>query len=134
MGRRPSSSSLSSMPAALLQKELRRRQRSLRTLARRRATLARRLAALDAQIVAAGGTSGKGLGSGRTRPHNTTTLVDALSKVLKGTTKGVSEAADAVLKSGYRTGAANFRVMVNSTLLKHRKRFKKVSRGMYTAA
>ena len=122
------------MPAAVLHKELRRRQRSLGTLQKRRARLARKLAALDAQITAAGGTASKGGGVGRVRPRNETNLVDALAKVLKGATKGVSEAAEAVQKAGYRTGAANFRGIVNQALIKHRKRFKKVARGQYTAA
>jgi hypothetical protein len=47
---------------------------------------------------------------------------------------GVSEAADAVLKAGYQTNAANFRTIVNQTLIKNRSMFKKVGRGQYTAA
>jgi len=47
---------------------------------------------------------------------------------------GVTEAAEAVKKAGYKTNAANFRVIVNQALLKHRNKFKKVERGQYTAA
>jgi hypothetical protein len=47
---------------------------------------------------------------------------------------GVTEAATAVQKAGYTTNAANFRTIVNACLIKHKKLFKKVSRGQYTAA
>jgi len=49
-----------------------------------------------------------------------------------GKTMGVSEAADAVQRAGYKTSAANFRTIVNQTMLKSPK-IKKVSRGQYTA-
>jgi hypothetical protein len=68
------------------------------------------------------------------RPQNSVNLADALVGVLKGKTLGVSEAADAVLKSGYQTNAANFRTIVNQTLIKNRSMFKKVGRGQYTAS
>jgi hypothetical protein len=61
-------------------------------------------------------------------------LVEALAAVLKGKTMTVSNAAEAVKKSGYKTNAANFRVMVNQTFIKHRNIFKKVSHGHYTTA
>ena len=54
--------------------------------------------------------------------------------VLKGKTMGVTEVAQAVQQAGYRTSAANFRVIVNQSLIKHRRLFKKVARGKYTAA
>jgi hypothetical protein len=60
-------------------------------------------------------------------------LVDALHKALKGKELGVSEVMKAVLDDGYKTSAENFRVMVNQALLKHTDKFKKVSRGLYTA-
>jgi hypothetical protein len=39
-----------------------------------------------------------------------------------------------VLASGYVTTSPNFRTIVNQTFIKNRSRFKKVSRGRYTAA
>lgn len=130
MARRSSGSSLSSLPIAQLQAELRRRQRGVGSLIRRRDKLAAKLAALNEQISAAGG-SGGGM---RVRPQNATNLVEALCKVLDGKTMGVTEVADAVRKAGYNTNAANFRTIVNQALIKHKNKFKKVDRGQYTAA
>ncbi|MEM9560690.1 MAG: hypothetical protein AAF995_10315, partial [Planctomycetota bacterium] len=67
------------------------------------------------------------------RFRNASNLADALHAVLRGKQMGVTEAAEAVQAAGYQTTAANFRVIVNQTLLKD-KRIKKVSRGVYTAA
>lgn len=137
MGRRPSATSLASLSITALQQEIRRRQRSVGPLQKRRAKLVAKLEAIDAEIAALGGMSGgmgKGGGVRGTRPKNELNLVDALAGVLKGKTMGVSEAADAVQKAGYKSHAANFRTIVNATLLKHRNKFKKVARGQYTAA
>ena len=62
-------------------------------------------------------------------------LADALQSMLSGKELSVTEIADSLLKSGYKTksSAKNFRVMVNQTLTKDT-RFKRVSRGIYTAA
>ena len=42
--------------------------------------------------------------------------------------------AEAVQKAGYKTGAANFRTIVNQSLIKNKAMFKKMGRGEYTAA
>ncbi len=130
MGRRPGPSSLSNLPVSLLQAEIHRRSKSVKSLLRKRDKLAKKLANIDAQIHAAGGASG----TGRVRPQNSMTLVEAMAKTLAGKTMGVSELAGAVQRAGYRSNAANFRTIVNQTLIKNRKAFKKVSRGKYTAA
>jgi hypothetical protein len=140
MGRRPAAGSLASISINTLQSELRRRQRSVGTMQKKRAKLAAKLATLDAQLSAlgaslgAGGASGAGMAGGRRRPKNDKNLVESLAIVMKGKTLGVSEAADAVQKAGYKSSAANFRTIVNATLLKNRSKFKKVGRGQYTAA
>ncbi|UYV13483.1 MAG: hypothetical protein NCW75_04160 [Phycisphaera sp.] len=61
-------------------------------------------------------------------------LADVLQDVLGGREMSVTDATEAVLKSGYKTKSTpqNFRVMVNQTLTKD-KRFKRVARGVYTA-
>lgn len=47
---------------------------------------------------------------------------------------GVAELAAAVQKAGYRTNATtSFRTMVNIALIRNKKRFVKVERGVYTA-
>jgi len=150
--RRRGGASLAGVSAGELKAELNRRQRQLDKLRERRESLASQIAEVDSeisdleQIVGRGG-GGRGgrvgssgasatrtAGGGRRkRPKNTMTLEDALAKVLNGKEMGVTEAANAVQKAGYRTSAANFRTIVNQTLLRS-DRFKKVSRGLYTAA
>jgi hypothetical protein len=61
-------------------------------------------------------------------------LVEALSNVLSGSTMSVTEAAAAVKKIGYQTKSENFRTIVNQTLIKYPKLYKKIARGQYTAA
>lgn len=135
MGRR---SALASISNADLRREMARRSRSVGTLERKRATLQKKLDALDAQIADLGGAisgrrrAGRGGGGGGVRPRNELSLVEALAKVLDGKTMGVTDAAEAVRKSGYKTNAANFRTMVNIALIKSGK-FKRVERGQYTA-
>ncbi len=68
----------------------------------------------------------------RKRPKNDMNLEEALAITLKGKQMGVTEAAEAVQKNGYRTNAANFRTIVNQTLIKS-PLIKKVERGVYTA-
>ncbi|UYV12322.1 MAG: hypothetical protein NCW75_13605 [Phycisphaera sp.] len=69
----------------------------------------------------------------RKRHRNDTNLVGALQKVLSGKTLGVTEAANAVQKAGYKTTSPNFRTIVNQTLIKHPDTFSKKGRGLYTA-
>jgi len=129
---------ISGVSMQVLQQELRRRQRQVIGLQRKRQTLLKRLEKLDEQLSGLGvgvatGRVARG-GTGRVRPQNKVSLVEALAAVLKGKTMTVSNAAEAVKKSGYKTNAANFRVMVNQAFIKHRNIFKKVSHGHYTTA
>lgn len=136
-------SALSSLSVSDLQREIARRERTVAKLARKRSQLARKLAAIDSQIAANGGmvrggrTSvrrpGSGLGMGATtRAANGISLQDALAKILKTKTMGVTEVSQAVQKAGYTTHSPNFRTIVNATLIKHKKMFKRVGRGQYT--
>jgi hypothetical protein len=145
MARRPRGSGLTAISMTEIQAELRRRARMADTLRRKRARLMAKLVALDDRIRDLGGVIQRGPGRppgsgrvgaipGRKRPRNESNLADALAKVLKGKTMGVTEAAEAVQKAGYRTSAANFRTIVNQCLIKNNKTFKKVERGQYTAA
>jgi hypothetical protein len=136
---RKSSGSLKGISLTELQQELRRRQAGASSLIRKRDTLAAKLAKIDAELAGLGiqgGRVAKGapVAGGRKRPINDMNLVEYLQKVLKGKTMGVTEAANAVMKAGYKTTAANFRTIVNQTLIKHKTIFKKVQRGQYTAA
>jgi hypothetical protein len=134
MGRRPGPSSLASLSVAALHAELRRRQKSVKPLQRRKEALLAKIAKIDAEIAALGGTTTKASAGTRVRPQNSMSLVEALAAALKNKTLGVSETVDAVQKAGYKSNAANFKTIVNQTLIKNRSMFKKVGRGQYTAA
>lgn len=137
---RKSAGSLKGISIVELQQELRRRQAGASSLIRKREALAAKLAKVDADLASLGIQGGRGGGKsapmagGRKRPVNDMNLVEYLQKVLKGKTMGVTEVANAVMKAGYKTTAANFRTIVNQTLIKHKTIFKKVERGQYTAA
>ena len=142
-------SSLARMTTSEITAELERRRRRLPVLERQYAELSDRLAAIEAEIIEAGGSVAGGAsrsrrrGSGRPagrpvgsgggkRPRNAKNLEDTLCDMLRGKTMSVTEATAAVQSRGYKTTAANFRTIVNATLLKSKK-IRKVSRGKYTA-
>jgi hypothetical protein len=141
--------SLSRMTTSALSAELARRQRRLPMLQRQHADLMNKLEAIEAEIAEMGGNAtgggatrgrkpsgrpaGRPVGSGGgKRPRNAKNLEDTLADTLRGKTMSVTEATAAVQSRGYKTTAANFRTIVNATLLKSKK-IKKVSRGQYTA-
>jgi len=82
---------------------------------------------------AAGGRRRTARGTPRKRPYNEMNLVDALAKTLKGKTMSVTDVSEAVQQNGYRTSSANFRTIVNQTLINNPDRFERVGRGQYTA-
>jgi len=150
-------SSLSKMTTADLTAELSRRKNQLPALRREHSDLLDQLSQVEAEIAeiesAAGAGAGagasapargrrrgsgrgpgrpKGSGAGRKRPRNEQNLEDTLAETLRGKTMSVTEATDAVQANGYKTSAANFRTIVNATLLKSPK-IKRVARGQYTA-
>jgi hypothetical protein len=107
-------------------------------LERERNKVARRLQQLDSRIHALGGNGsgrggrgGAGGGAG-SRVRNEKSLVEMLEGVLGKSNKPmkVGDIADAVQSGGYRTNSANFRGIVNQTLIKD-KRFTSAGRGLY---
>jgi hypothetical protein len=141
MAKRSGGVSLSGVSAAQLMRELAKRRGKASEIRRERDRLAARVAKLDAQlrdldasIGVVRGRGGVGVPQALTRRENKGTLQAALVGVLKGKEMGVTEAANAVRKAGYKTNAANFRTIVNACLIRHKNLFKKVSRGLYTAA
>ncbi len=136
--RSPGPSALKSLPLSALQREIERRQSKGARLLRKRASLLRRIASLDRKIEAAGldavghGPATRDGRRPRQRPRNEMTLVDALARLLKGKTMSVTDIATAVQRAGYRSSAANFRLIVNQSLIRSPK-FRKVNRGQYTA-
>ncbi len=125
---------LTNMSTNDLHAELQRRERGAQRLATKREKLLAQVAEIDAELASYGyeAVGGKAPPAAGVGVRNSMNLVDALSTVLKNKTM-VSEAAEAVEKIGYRSSSANFRNIVNQTLLKHKGNFKKVGRGQYTA-
>lgn len=148
-GRPPGAASLQRVATGVLMQEIARRERGVSDLVREHEELVARIAEIDAELEIFGGSApalapkrgrpaGKKKADGRRgkrgpRPKNDMTLEEAMFRVLKGKVMGVTEIARAVLDSGYKTNAANFRTMVNQTLIKS-DRFHKEARGQYTTA
>ena len=110
-------------------------------LERERTKAVRRLQQLDSRIAALGGNgSGRGRGGSgggaRTgagsRVRNDKSLIQMIEGVLGKSSKPmkVGDIAQAVQSGGYRTHSANFRGIVNQTLIKD-KRFTSAGRGIY---
>ncbi len=138
-----SGSSLGGASAADLVKEVAKRQQKVAALKSKRNKLLLEIRDLDEQIRAEGGSlhgasihafaSGDSPSHGRKRFMNKSNLPDAMASTMKGKELGVTEIAYAVVKDGYKTTAANFRTIVNQTLIRFPSRFKKVRRGVYTS-
>jgi hypothetical protein len=131
-------SRLASIPTATLHAELRRREGLASRLASMRERLHAKVVALEARIADWGSSAAdalsqrRGRRGGRRRARNSASLADVLAGALKDKTMSVSEAMDAAVKAGYRTNSRHFRTQVNIALL-NKDRFKRVSRGRYTA-
>src|SRR5690349_11444946 len=124
---------------AQLEQLLQGRRAELSRLERQRAGIAKKLNRIDARIAALGGNGRRGAGmmsGGRMtaggRVRNEKSLNDTIEQVLGKTGKamGVGDIASAVQAAGYRSNSANFRSIVNQTLIKD-KRFTSSERGMY---
>jgi hypothetical protein len=124
---------------AQLQRVLNEKQSELNKLHRQRENLQRKINLIDRQIErvdgGGGGSNGTrrgGGGGGGKRPRNEHSLLDTIEAVLRkgGKPMKVQEILDGVMASGYRSGSANFRGIINQTLIKD-KRFGQVERGTY---
>jgi hypothetical protein len=123
---------------AQLQRVLDSKMSELGKLERQRNELQKKLNLLDRQIERVGGgllngMRGRGAGGGPgSRPRNESSLLDTIESVLKNAGKPlkVGDIMDGVLATGYRSGSANFRGIINQTLIKD-KRFGQVERGVY---
>lgn len=121
---------------AQLERILQDRRSELGGLNRERADLQRKLDGVDRQIAKVNGSlrgrRGRRAGGGG-RPQNKQSLVEAMESVMHGRGKPmrVGEILDAVEARGYRSSSDNFRGIVNQTLIKEKKRFSAVSRGLY---
>lgn len=134
---------LSGISIQSLQAEIERRRSKTGGLELMRNKLMKRLGKLEARILDAGGelisavSGGRGGGGkrrGRGRAKNSESLVEALQRALRSKTLSVTDAAAAVQRAGYKSTSKTFRTIVNQALIKHRDKFKNVSRGQYTTS
>ena len=125
------------MTIAQLENVLSNRRAQLNDLLKERNRAQQRLETIERQIARvagrgfSNGNSGSaGAGGGRVR--NAASLVQTMESILKGSGKPmpVGDITQAVLKTGYRTTSANFRSIVNQTLIKE-KQFSSAGRGLY---
>ncbi|HEV2295230.1 MAG TPA: hypothetical protein VGR35_15365 [Tepidisphaeraceae bacterium] len=120
------------MSIAQLEQMLSGRRAELTQKQREHSKLLTRLQQLESEIRQLGGSAGRGRGRGSGgRARNAKSLLETLEDVLKsGKPMKVGDIADAAQKSGYRSNSANFRSIVNQTLIKD-KRFSSAGRGVY---
>ena len=118
---------------AQLERILQERRSELNRLERQRSELQRKLDGLDRQIVKLNGSLRGRRGGGGTRARNEVSLVEAIETALRqgGKAMRVGDIVEAVQSAGYRSNSANFRGIVNQTLIKERKRFAAADRGLY---
>jgi hypothetical protein len=132
---------MSAFTIAKLESMLEQQRSKKKDLLRERTKLAAQLEKLDRQIAGldggaggGGGTSGNSGGGGAgSRPRNEKSLVATLEEVLTGNPKGLSvgDIVEAVQNAGYKSSSPNFRGIINQTLIKEKKKFAAVERGVY---
>ena len=124
-------SSLNSLSIAQLKNIIASRESEISRLERQRAKIARKLSQIDSRIISLGG-DGRMRATVSGRVRNAKSLPEMLVSVLSKSSKamGVGDIADAVRSGGYKTNSANFRGIVNQTLIKD-KRFNSAARGVY---
>lgn len=124
----PRPSSGTNLSLSDLQSIMETRRVELGRLRKQRSELQRKLDGLDRQI---GKIEGGGRAGGGGRARNAKSLNDTLEEVLTGgKPMSVGDIVDAVKAAGYRSSSANFRGIVNQTLIKD-KRFTAPERGIY---
>jgi len=123
----------SELSLSQLEQMLSDRRSQISSLEKEKKKAHKHLLEIDQKIKALGGSPSGSRLSGFIggRVKNEKSLADTIQDVLTGgASKGVSEIANAVLATGYKTKAANFRNIVNQVLIKE-KRFSSPARGTY---
>ena len=120
--------STGTMTIAQLENVLSNRRAQLNQLVKQRSKAQQKLDAIERQIARL---AGRAMASGP-RARNETSLVQTMENILKSAGKPmpVGDITNAVLKGGYKTISANFRGIVNQTLIKE-KQFSSAGRGLY---
>ena len=121
---------LSGMTISRLESMLKQQRSKKKELLRERNRIAAQLDKINRQIA---GLNGSASVSSSGRARNSMSLVATLESVLEKQSKGlsVSDILVAVQASGYKSSSPNFRGIVNQTLIKERKKFVALSRGVY---
>jgi hypothetical protein len=121
-----------------LKKEIARRQKGLAKLVAKREKLNCQIAELESLGIVAKPAAKRGRKPGRKRGRKAGrapqpgSLINLLVKALGAKGKlTIAEAVDAVLAAGYKSKSKSFKLIVNQALAKN-KRFKRVSKGLYT--
>lgn len=126
-------SATSGMTIAQLENLLTTRRNKLNELVRERSRIQQRLDSMNRQIAALSGRGGS-VGGARAggRARNAASLVATMETILRDSGKPmpVGDIVSAVLRRGYQTTSANFRGIVNQTLIKE-KQFSSAGRGVY---
>jgi hypothetical protein len=124
-------SALEGMTIAQLEGLIAARHDQLKKLSRERDLTQRQLDKLDEAIRKLSGRGGARTNGNGRRGRNEMSLVATLESVLApGKPMGVGEIVEAVQRKGYQSNSANFRGIVNQTLIKE-KQFASTSRGVY---
>ncbi len=129
---------------AELQRILGDRQKQLNKLVRKRDKAQRTVDTIEAEIaklsggefaIGGGGTGRAGGGRG-SRAKNDRPLPDYIEDAMKenGKPMRVGEIVDAVRAAGYKSNSVAFKNIVNQQLIKERKRFAQIERGVYGLA
>lgn len=125
----PRGKSLELLSLPDLQSFIRRQSARLAKLKREHGKLTTRLKQVEREmsVIAGNGAAGGG------RARNAKSLVATLEEVLarSGKPMKVGDILEKVKATGYRSGSANFRAIINQTLIKE-KQFQQVERGTYT--
>jgi hypothetical protein len=125
----PRGKSLELLSLPDLQSFIRRQSARLAKLKREHGKLTTRLKQVEREmsVIAGNGAAGGG------RARNAKSLVATLEEVLarSGKPMQVGDILEKVKATGYRSGSANFRAIINQTLIKE-KQFQQVERGTYT--
>jgi HB1, ASXL, restriction endonuclease HTH domain len=126
--------STSTMNILDLERVLNDRKRLLDKLLKKRTKAQAKVDAVDAEIakVSGGAISLGGRGPG-SRAHNDRPLPDYIEEVLakNGKPMKVGDIMTGVQAAGYKSNSKSFKNIVNQQLIKERKRFNQVSRGLY---
>jgi hypothetical protein len=114
-----------------LERMLAERRSAVGKLNKQRADLQKKLDTIDREIAKLGGSViSRRFGGGRAR--NAMSLVEAMASALNSKeAMRVGDIVDAVQANGYHSSSANFRGIVNQTLIKEKKRFASAGRGLY---